>query len=225
MVNRKCVVAAILLAGLFAGSAQAQEDVFRESVGEAETSLLELLNRERREAEVADLKPNRKLMAAARIHAQNMAALDKGSHELTEAKEGWRTPNDRLEYVKYQGFGWGENIAWGSVGLETLVQGWMDSEPHRRNMLSTSFDEVGLGVVRGKSGRYICAVFGSSTFRRPEAADGPTERRPTERKQGVAGAKSQDETWRYRWHEGRWWYWLPSERWVVWLDGRWVEPW
>jgi len=29
--------------------------------------------------------------------------------------------------------------------------------------------------------------------------------------------------WRYRWHEGRWWYWLPSERWVYWEDGRWVD--
>jgi hypothetical protein len=30
--------------------------------------------------------------------------------------------------------------------------------------------------------------------------------------------------WRYRQHEGRWWYWLPSNRWVMWDDGRWIDP-
>ncbi len=36
-------------------------------------------------------------------------------------------------------------------------------------------------------------------------------------------AKRDDQTWRYRWHDGRWWYWLPSERWVYW-DGRgWID--
>jgi hypothetical protein len=31
------------------------------------------------------------------------------------------------------------------------------------------------------------------------------------------------QSWRYRFHDGRWWYWLPSERWVYWQDGRWIE--
>ncbi len=36
-------------------------------------------------------------------------------------------------------------------------------------------------------------------------------------------AQRDDQTWRYRWHEGHWWYWLPSERWVYWDGGRWNE--
>jgi hypothetical protein len=31
-----------------------------------------------------------------------------------------------------------------------------------------------------------------------------------------------DQSWRYRWHDGRWWYWMPSERWVYWDGGRWI---
>jgi hypothetical protein len=30
-------------------------------------------------------------------------------------------------------------------------------------------------------------------------------------------------SWRYRWHDGKWWYWLPSERWVYWSNGAWVR--
>jgi hypothetical protein len=37
-------------------------------------------------------------------------------------------------------------------------------------------------------------------------------------------AARDDNQWRYRQYEGRWWYWLPSNRWVMWQDGRWVDP-
>ena len=29
--------------------------------------------------------------------------------------------------------------------------------------------------------------------------------------------------WHYRWHEGRWWYWMPeSSKWMVWSGSTWV---
>ncbi len=30
------------------------------------------------------------------------------------------------------------------------------------------------------------------------------------------------EKWRFRQHQGLWWYWLPSEKWVYWHEGKWV---
>jgi hypothetical protein len=33
-----------------------------------------------------------------------------------------------------------------------------------------------------------------------------------------------ENSWRYKYHDGRWWYWLPSERWVMWQNGRWIDP-
>lgn len=32
------------------------------------------------------------------------------------------------------------------------------------------------------------------------------------------------ETWRLVRHNGAWWYWLPSKRWVAWNQVRWVDP-
>lgn len=29
--------------------------------------------------------------------------------------------------------------------------------------------------------------------------------------------------WRFRFHNGTWWYWLPSNRWVFWSNGQWVD--
>jgi len=30
------------------------------------------------------------------------------------------------------------------------------------------------------------------------------------------------DSWRFLRHQGLWWYWLPSEKWVYWSDGKWV---
>jgi hypothetical protein len=30
------------------------------------------------------------------------------------------------------------------------------------------------------------------------------------------------QTWRFKRHEGLWWYWLPSEKWVIWNGDAWV---
>jgi uncharacterized protein YkwD len=46
----------------------------------------------------------------------------------------------------------GENIAWGSGGYATprsIVRAWMNSPPHRENILNGRFREIGLGVARG----------------------------------------------------------------------------
>lgn len=33
--------------------------------------------------------------------------------------------------------------------------------------------------------------------------------------------KNQRSSWRYRRHNGEWWYWSPQERWLYWRDGSW----
>ena len=36
-------------------------------------------------------------------------------------------------------------------------------------------------------------------------------------------APAVDNSWRYKRHNGAWWYWLPSNRWVYWSNGAWVD--
>lgn len=35
-------------------------------------------------------------------------------------------------------------------------------------------------------------------------------------------SNSGGDKWRFRQHQGLWWYWLPSEKWVYWHEGKWV---
>jgi uncharacterized protein YkwD len=46
----------------------------------------------------------------------------------------------------------GENIAWGESYLASpghIVDAWMNSPPHRANILSKDFSDIGLGIVTG----------------------------------------------------------------------------
>lgn len=53
---------------------------------------------------------------------------------------------------------------------------------------------------------------------------------PVQRDGGVASSASaatgnspaQSGAWRYKYHNGRWWYWLPSNSWVFYQNQRWI---
>jgi uncharacterized protein YkwD len=56
--------------------------------------------------------------------------------------------------------GVGENVAYGNVSAEQLVQMWMDSPGHRANILNPAFTHLGVGDVTTSSGR----VYGVQVF-------------------------------------------------------------
>ncbi len=42
----------------------------------------------------------------------------------------------------------------------------------------------------------------------------------TKSKSSQSGAEAN--AWRYCWHNGRWWYWMPDNKWVVWTGATWI---
>ncbi|MFL5910553.1 MAG: CAP domain-containing protein [Gaiellaceae bacterium] len=122
-------------------------DANRASITQVDTSTVCLLNAERRRHGLPSLHVNRKLSLASKRHARSMAAHHYFAHGDFV---------DRIRAVHYLSGArsWiiGENIAWGSQRLGTpaeIVKAWMDSPPHRANILSRSFREIGIGVSRG----------------------------------------------------------------------------
>ena len=49
------------------------------------------------------------------------------------------------------------------------------------------------------------------------------DREPVEPQALPEPAATDATLWRYRYQDGVWWYWLPSNRWVYWSNGRWVD--
>ncbi|HEX3727043.1 MAG TPA: hypothetical protein VHV08_12400 [Pirellulales bacterium] len=90
-----------------------------------------------------------------------------------------------------------------------------------------------MGLVMATMAIGCTAALGQEQNDRPADGVGQTEsgEAPTDRatetqsatdQRGASGAQS-GETWRYKRHAGLWWYWLPSNQWVYWSEGRWVN--
>ena len=115
----------------------------------------------RRSAGRSALKQSPELMRAAQDYAGKLAAAGKLSHSLGGADPGKR--------ARAAGFNWraiGENIVVGSArGSEeqiaaSLIKQWMDSNGHRKNILATKYNFIGVGVFQNNGRAYGVQIFG-----------------------------------------------------------------
>jgi uncharacterized protein YkwD len=111
-----------------------------------------VLNAERARHKLRPLRLNRKLSAAARRHSRAMARKRFFSHTSPNGA----TFIDRIRRTGYlrgsRSWYIGENIAYGSGGQSTpraIGTAWMNSPPHRANVLSSSFGSIGIGIAAG----------------------------------------------------------------------------
>jgi uncharacterized protein YkwD len=155
-------VALLLAAALTAAAADdtkidpKKDDKGAQKLTPQEQQVLELTNAERKKAELPPLKANARLTEAARQHGANMAKQNKLEHVLDD-----KTPSDRAEAAGYKIALVGENIAWNQKTPKDVVTGWMNSKPHRENILDPEYTEVGVAVVRNAKGEpYWVQVFG-----------------------------------------------------------------
>lgn len=112
-----------------------------------EQRLIELTNQERHKEGLPELALSPRLLRAARGHSANMAKQEKLSHTLDEKGVG-----ERLSDVEYRWSYCAENIAQGAETPEEAMELWMNSPPHRANLLSTECREMGAAVASSPSG-------------------------------------------------------------------------
>jgi uncharacterized protein YkwD len=120
------------------------------------SSLLQSLNQDRANAGLPALAWNGTLANSAGSWAQQMSNAGSLYHQNLSA----------LIYSSaYAGFrALGENILVGpgSMSAPSLENAWMNSPPHRANILNGGFNVVGIGYYRGPDGRIWAAQeFGS----------------------------------------------------------------
>jgi uncharacterized protein YkwD len=156
---RQFVVLCVVAAGMVAPQAPAEEPKAppKLELSEQEKTLLELTNKARVAEKLPPLKPNAALFQAARSHSANMAKQDKLEHEL----DGKRV-SDRASAAGYDWDEIAENIAYTDEGsAEEIVNGWLKSEGHRKNLLNPDVTDIGLGVAKNAKGEwYYTQVFG-----------------------------------------------------------------
>jgi uncharacterized protein YkwD len=123
------------------------------SNGEARAAVLCLVNRKRSRAGLRPLERDRNLQRAAQRHNNRMVGSGCFSHQCSgEADLGGRLKSTGYLSGKLRRWAYGENIAWGMERRGTpaaVVDAWMGSPPHRANILSGSFRELGVGFATG----------------------------------------------------------------------------
>ncbi|HTZ85922.1 MAG TPA: CAP domain-containing protein [Solirubrobacteraceae bacterium] len=121
-------------------------------VAVAEQATLCLVNRERVAHDLPALAANGPLDAVASAHSAEMVSRDYFSHrtpsgataEMRILTSGYVPPSSRVAI--------GENVATAGGELSTpanVVESWMNSPPHRANILDPSFRASGVGIALG----------------------------------------------------------------------------
>jgi uncharacterized protein YkwD len=122
---------------------------------DVEAAVADLVNDARADAGCGALERDSRLDAAARLHAEDMAVNDYFDHTSQDG----RGPTERAAEQGYEG-GVGENIAAGYPDAESVMQGWMDSEGHRANILNCDYSVLGVGVADRDGTLYWVQNFG-----------------------------------------------------------------
>jgi uncharacterized protein YkwD len=144
-------LSALYLLLWFAAPSESQETG---NLRELRERALELVNEARRDQGLEPLSPGAMLDAAAQSHAEDMLRRDYYAHVSPEGE----TIAER--YAEAGGSRWrltAENIARcrgcpsppTEDRVESLHQGWMNSPPHRENILRRGLDRFGFGLVVG----------------------------------------------------------------------------
>ena len=96
---------------------------------------------------------NETLQLAAHDHCEDMFINKFFSHTGSDGSN----PGTRLNRRNYAWSTYGENIAQGYQTEKDVIEGWMNSSGHCKNIMNPSFKEMGVS----KSGNYWTQIFGT----------------------------------------------------------------
>lgn len=114
------------------------------------------------------LRLDPRLSAAADGRIRDMEERGYWSHESPDGG----SPFLRLREHGYTHAAAGENLAAGFETAGLLVTSWMESEGHRRNILSPNFADAGIAIIDGAigkraAGKSVVVLFGSESLPPP----------------------------------------------------------
>jgi len=118
-----------------------------------EDEVIRLVNAERAKYGLSALQKDQGAVSVAHVRAKEIVqsfshTRPDGSSCFTAAKELG---------VSYSAAG--ENIAYGYADPQQVVNGWMNSEGHRKNILSSSFSKIGVGCYSSGNTLYWSQFF------------------------------------------------------------------
>ena len=118
-----------------------------------EKIIFDLLNKARTDAGLPKLSADATLFKVARLKAQDMVKNSYFSHTSP-------TYGSPFAMMKKYGVGYkvaGENIA-GNPSLQDAVTSWLNSPTHKQNILSNSYNYIGIGIEKSDTYGYVIST-------------------------------------------------------------------
>ena len=112
-------------------------------------ALVDAMNRERAAHGLQPLRVNNRLALAAGDRIDDMFDQRYFDHVAPDGTQPFVWADKRG--YRYRVIG--ENLAVGYRSANAVVDGWMNSPGHRRNILTRGFDEIGIGIAEGSPTR------------------------------------------------------------------------
>ena len=139
-------------------SPQAVQSRSKPSTTSIRNSVLRLVNYQRQKRGKQPLSLDSRLTKAAQYHSDDMAKRRKMSHAGSDGS----SVGVRVKRTGYRYRAVAENVARGQDSSHEVVKDWMNSSGHRRNILSSKYTEIGIGIAYGPKGPYWTQVFARS---------------------------------------------------------------
>ncbi|UOQ46517.1 SafA/ExsA family spore coat assembly protein [Halobacillus salinarum] len=128
----------------------------KKQVKSIEQQVIDLTNQERTSRGLPALKEDWQLSRVARYKARDMASNGYFSHTSPTYGSPFQMMSDFN--ISYRSAA--ENIAAGQRTAQEVVNGWMNSSGHRKNILNRNLTHIGVGYAKGGSyGTYWSQMF------------------------------------------------------------------
>ena len=127
--------------------------ILKQTAADQRFVLLRLINEARSQAGLSSLQWDERLAQAADEHAKIMSETGQLSHQFPAEPGLADRLASRLRFEQA-----GENVFY-DINVSGAHQAFMESPPHRDNILNGAYDSVGIGVVEGGGVLYIVEDF------------------------------------------------------------------
>jgi uncharacterized protein YkwD len=119
------------------------------SMAALSSGVIRQINLTRAQYGLPPLRLNQKLSEAAASHSQEMADDGYFKHASFDGTPFWQRITQFYGVSGYSYWSVGENLLWAGPKLDAghAVEWWMESAPHRANILSKDWREVGIGAL------------------------------------------------------------------------------
>lgn len=115
-----------------------------------EQQVVTLVNQQRARQGLPALKSNWELCRVARYKSQDMINKQYFAHDSPT----YGSPFRMMESFGIRFSAAGENIAYGQRTPQEVMNAWMNSPGHRNNILSSIYNQIGVGVAKASNGTF-----------------------------------------------------------------------